>query len=144
MSSPESSLTTPVSGAASELLGALATEFAVESVDSVWVFPPRRIGAAESTVIVLALYCDDDDRRRIVTARFIGRRARNGGIVIERELAEHGIAPADRIERLIDGVLRRLGDDPAATPHAARIEGQPARWLELLAAHEPSPADPGA
>lgn len=131
-------------GVTGELLGSLTSELAVESIDSVWVFPPRRLGDAESTVVVLALYCDDADRRRIVTARFISRRQRNGALAVEREVAEHGIAPAERVERLIDGVLRRLGDEPGETPQAARIEGQPDRWLELVAQHSPSAAAPGA
>ena len=42
------------------------------------------------------------------------------------------MAPADRLTRVIDGVLRRLGDDLAATPQTARISGEAERFAALI------------
>ncbi|HET7040946.1 MAG TPA: hypothetical protein VFI13_02960, partial [Gemmatimonadales bacterium] len=66
---------------------------------------------------------------------------KNGNLAIEQDLSEHGIAPADRIDRLIEGVLRRLGDDLSAAPLTARIAGAPDRWNELLESAQ-APAGP--
>lgn len=116
-----------------------------ESIDEVWIFPTRRIGSARSAVAVIALFEEAGERRRIVTARATDRKGPRNKTVVALDFAEHGSAPADRVARLIDGVLRRLDEDLAdAPPRAVRIEGQSERWLELVAEHQSTASDPTA
>jgi hypothetical protein len=116
------------------LLGRLAHELSVTTIDEVWMFPTRRLSGFESTVIVLSLYADEHDRRHVVTAHFKAMRNKRGEATIEMALEDHAVAPADRLIRVIDGVLRRLGDDLAATPQAARISGEEERYQALIEA----------
>ena len=123
-------------GAIPALLDRMTTAVPFESIDELWLFPTRRIAGVESTVIVLALYTDQPDRRRVATAHFKATRNKRGEAKVETDLRDHAIAPADRLTRVIDGVLRRLGDDLATTPpKSARISGQEDRWLALVEAN---------
>ncbi|MGH7471671.1 MAG: hypothetical protein ACRENP_27275 [Longimicrobiales bacterium] len=116
------------------LLTRLAQAVPVTTIDEVWLFPTRRLSGFESTVIVLSLYTDEPDRRRVVTAHFKATRNKRGEATIDTSLEDHAVAPADRLIRVIDGVLRRLGDDLAATPQAARISGEEERYQALIEA----------
>lgn len=106
----------------------------VPTIDEVWVFPTRRAGKAESTVVVVSAFDDEDSRRRVVTAHFSTRPGNGRKVISETKLTEHGIAPADRIGRLIEGVLRRLDEELASLPpRSARIQGDAERWNRFLA-----------
>jgi hypothetical protein len=122
------------SGGIPALLERLSRELAVSRIDELWLFPTRRLTGFESTVLVLSLYTDETDRRRVVTAHFKAIRNKRGEATVETRLEEQAVAPADRLIRVIDGVLRRLGDDLAATPQAARISGEPERYEALIEA----------
>lgn len=115
------------------LLEALARAIPIADIDELWLFPPRRIGAADSTVVVVAAFADDHARRRVLTARFSVSRDPKGHLVLQQDLAEHGAAPADRIPRLVDGVLRRLDEPADAAPTHLRVGGSDERWAEALA-----------
>ena len=106
----------------------------VPTIDEVWVFPTRRAGKAESTVVVVSAFDEVDSRRRVVTAHFSTRPGNGRKVISETKLTEHGIAPADRIGRLIEGVIRRLDEELASLPpRSARIEGDAERWDRFLA-----------
>ena len=108
------------------LLERLALVVPVNTIDELWLFPTRRLAGFESTVLVLSLYTDTHDRRRVATLHFKAVRNKRGEATVEHVLEDHAVAPADRLTRVIDGVLRRLGDDLAATPQTARISGEEA------------------
>ena len=174
------------------ILQALARALPPEAIDELWIFPPRRIGAGQSTVVVASAFeqsppapagpaivqdpaeivagdiapqgealpgaaADDDtdadlagadevaasgdvaspddepsDRRRILTARFTLGKNPQHQPELRHELAEHGAAPAERVGRVVDGVFRRLDDEPEPPRHA-RIAGDREKWAELLA-----------
>ena len=114
------------------LLGRLAQTVPVQSIDELWLFPTRRIVGVESTVLVLSRYTDETDRRRVETVHFKATRNKRGEATIETILQDHAVAPADRLTRVIDGVLRRLGDDLSASPRAARISGETERYEALV------------
>jgi hypothetical protein len=114
------------------LLERLAVSLPPETIDELWLFPTRRLSGAESTVIVLALYTDVSDRRKVATVRFRATRNKKGEATVETVVEDHAVAPADRLTRVIDGVLRRLGDDLSATPRTARISGETERWEALI------------
>ena len=138
------------------LLEALARALPPETIDELWIFPARRLGAAaQSTVIVASAFeaatgappvaqppaAEEpgqvpgievpSDRRRIITARFTLAGDPRTKQELHHELAEHGAAPAERVGRVVDGVVRRLDDEPEPPRHA-RIGGDTARWTELL------------
>jgi len=126
-------------GGVPALLERLVATVPVETMDEVWIFPTRRMPGFESTVVVLSLFTDDtDDRRRVVTAHFKAVRNKRGEATVETILSEHAVAPPDRLERIIDGVLRRLGDDSvlATPPRSAQLRGLAERWIALVQAIE--------
>jgi hypothetical protein len=125
-------------GAAATLLAGLAGEVRVEMIDEIWIFPSRLSGKQESTVIVAAAFVEGaGDRRRILTAHHIARqeegKRRVRKVSEQQTITEQGVVPADRVERLVEGVLRRLDEELAALPpRAVRIGGEAERWEELL------------
>jgi hypothetical protein len=121
-------------GGVPALLNRLAVAVPPETIDELWIFPTRRLAGVGSTVLVLALYSDEPDRRRVATVHFKATRNKKGEATVETVLEDHAVAPADRLTRVIDGVLRRLGDDLAATPRTARISGDVDRWEALVEA----------
>lgn len=119
-------------GGVPALLERLADTVPVDSIDELWLFPTRRIAGVESTVLVLSRYTDEVDRRRVETVHFKATRNKRGEAAVETVLQDHAVAPADRLTRVIDGVLRRLGDDLSATPRSARLSGERERWEALV------------
>lgn len=116
-------------------LAAAAERISPERVDAVWLFPARQLGARESGVAVLSVFAEGDEGRRtrtIFTLHYVleppAPRAR---AVRTDELAEQGTVPLDRVDRIIEGVLRRL--DVPETPDVRETGGDAARWAELLA-----------
>ena len=127
------------SGGVPALLERLVATVPVEAMDEVWIFPTRRMPGFESTVVVLSLFTEDaEDRRRVATAHFKAVRNKRGEATVETILSDHAVAPPDRLERIIDGVLRRLGDDSvlATPPRSAHIRGLAERWTALVQAIE--------
>lgn len=116
-------------------LEGLAARIVPERIERVWLFPSRQLRERESGLAVLALYpqgeVSDREQRQLLTLRYEATREHRGMRRLE-ELIEEGSAPAERIERVIAGVLRRLGDAPEA-PRAVWIGGEPRRWTQLLA-----------
>jgi hypothetical protein len=122
------------SGGVPALLERLSASVPIDSIDELWLFPTRRLTGVESTVLVLSLYTDEHDRRRVATVHFKATRNKRGEATVETVLEDHAVAPADRLTRVIDGVLRRLGDDLSSTPRAARISGEDERYEALIEA----------
>jgi hypothetical protein len=118
-------------GAPHVLLARVALQVPVALMDYVWIFPARRIANGESIVVVIGAF-DEADRRRVITARFTVLRNRRGEASVTAVFDEHGAAPHDAIPRIVQGVLRRLGEDVAAEPQEVAIAGMQRRWDELL------------
>jgi hypothetical protein len=132
----------PDPGLAAAHLADLGARIGVAAIDELWVFPTRRLGTLDSTVIVVSAFAEgEDDRRRVLTAHYTVRRDPRGRPVVQQEIVEHAIAPADRIARVVDGVLRRLDEEfAAAAPRPARIAGDEQRFAELVERIGGSPA----
>jgi hypothetical protein len=122
------------------LMEQLGTQIDPSAVDELWLFPTRRVAGVESTVFVLSLL-EPEERRRVITAHMRATRSKRGEPTIETKLDEHATAPAERLPRVIEGVLKRLSDDYASTPPShARIECSPERWhavIEVLTSAKP-------
>lgn len=126
-----------------ELLRAIERRLDVGEIDRLWVFAERRVGSERSTLVVLSAYEESGDRRRVFTARSVPGEQGTGtvpreqgagnGSAAECRLVEEGIAPPDRIGRLVEGVLRRLDDEvPEEAPVLFEIGGEAERWAAAL------------
>ena len=104
----------------------------VVTIDYIWLFPARRIAIGESIVVVIGAFDDDPDRRRVSTAHFTVSRNKKGAATVNARFVEHGSAPVDAVPRIVQGVLRRLGEDAEASPREEQIGGESARWDELI------------
>jgi hypothetical protein len=133
-------------GALHALVEQVAGHVPVAIIDHLWIFPPRRIAVGESVVIVVGAL-DEADRRRVITGRFTITRNRRGEASVKVRYDEHGTAPVDALARIVQGVLRRLGEDAEAEPQEVAIAGRQQRWDELvveLGGRPRSPAEPPA
>lgn len=136
-------------GAPYALLRRLALSVPVDAIDTLWLFPTRRASGVESTVAVISAFeIGDDDRRRVGAVRWLVTRDRRGNATVEEEMHEYATAPADALPRVVDGVLRRLGDDTREPPRTVELAGDRTTWNELLrelgAPPEPTPGDDAA
>lgn len=115
------------------LLVSLASRVSTHALDELWIFPPKQSARQESALVVVSAFDADPERRRILTARYMATRGPDGRYTVEESLVEHAVAPRDRVERVIDGVVRRLDDDLAQlAPVPSRIGGETERWTALL------------
>lgn len=119
-------------GAMHALLQRVPDRVAVEQIDFVWIFPPRRVAVGESIVMVVAAFDEDPERRRVITAHFTVSRNRKGAATVNARFDEHGAAPADAVARIVQGVLRRLGEEAVAEPRAEQIVRSQERWNALV------------
>ncbi|MEO5511796.1 MAG: hypothetical protein ABIV28_04990 [Longimicrobiales bacterium] len=124
--------TLPDLGALHALLQALTTRVAISDIDELWIFPTRRIAIGESTVVVLSMFDEDPERRRVLTARFTVSRDKKGVATVNDKLDEYGTAPLDAVARVVDGVVRRLGEEIEKPPRREIIDRSTDAWLALL------------
>lgn len=116
-------------------LAAAAEHTPPEQVDQLWIFPPRPLGARESGLAVLALFTEPDARgqRRTLHTLTYEAEALTGGKTRRVDARqEEGTVPADRLDRIVDGMVRRLGGG-TETPEVRDVGGDPAAWARLLA-----------
>lgn len=124
-----------VNPALAAALAAAAERIPPERVDAVWLFPARQLGARESGLAVLSVFPEGDEAQRTRTIHtlhyVVEPPAPRARAVRTDELAEQGTVPLDRVDRIIEGVLRRL--DVPETPDVRETAGDADRWRELLA-----------
>jgi hypothetical protein len=119
-------------GALHSLIQRIPDHVPVENIDYVWIFPARQIAVGESTVVVVGALDADPERRTVVTAHFTVSRNRKGAATVKDRFDEHGSAPEPAVPRIVQGVLRRLGEDADAEPRAEQINGDAERWNALI------------
>lgn len=126
------------------LLAGLERRIPAETVDELWAFPTRKAGSMESCLLVASVFEAEGDRRLILTVRGVARKDAKGKIELQQELVEQGVAPADRVVRLLEGVLRRLDDAlTAEPPRTFEIGGDAQRWRDAVRALTGAAADDG-
>ena len=119
-------------GALHALVQQVPSHVAIDLIDYVWIFPPRRIAIGESVVVVVGAFAEDTTRRRVITARFTVSRNKKGVAQVTPRFDEHGTAPEPAVARIVQGVLRRLGEDAEAEPREEQIGGDVLRWDALI------------
>jgi len=114
-------------------LAGVAGRIAPERVVQVWIFPPRPVAARETGLAVLVVAAEDeaDARRTIWTLRYDAETGKGGKTTRTDALEEQGTVPPDRVDRIVDGVVRRLeaGSD---APDVRETGGDAGAWRALL------------
>ena len=120
----------------------LGAHIGPESIDRLWIFPPMVNGRRERGLVTASrVPADADDERRIlVTAAYLGERT-GKGLAVDVLIDEQGIAPPDAFPRVMEGVVRRAGED-LGEAREVEIGRDPARFLELLDEFERDHLDP--
>ena len=122
---------TGVPEALSATLRMLAERLGAESLDRVWIFPPRVRGRKEWGLVAASRYHPDASERRLLfTAPYTAERTGQGPVV-ESSLHEEGEAPPDRFPRVMNGVARRSGEE-LGEPREVEIGGDPERLQHLI------------
>ena len=106
-----------------------------EALDCLWIFPPMVRGRKEWGLVAASCF-EEDGGRRLVTARYSAERT-GKGLSVESELCEEGSAPADRMPRIMEGVVRR-GPRPLGSPRVVELGGALPAFEELMSAYEPA------
>jgi hypothetical protein len=108
-----------------------------ESLDRLWIFPPRVRGRKEwGLVAATRFHPEVPERRLLFTARYTAERTRTGPVV-DATLSEEGEAPPDRFPRVMDGVVRRGGEE-LGEPKEVEIGGDVQRFQDLIEELDPS------
>ena len=102
-------------------------------ISRIWIFPAHRVKARETGLAVLALLPEDEDRSDMFSLHTLRYHAASekGKLQLDQSLAEEGSTTADRIDRVIAGVLARSGTEPGE-PFVADLGGRADAWDELL------------
>jgi hypothetical protein len=109
----------------------LAERLGAESLDRVWIFPPRVRGRKEWGLVAASRFHPEAAERRLLfTAPYTAERTGQGPVV-ESSLSEEGEAPPDRFPRVMNGVVRRSGED-VGEPREVEIGGDPQRFQDLI------------
>lgn len=122
----------PITVPLARLLAEMSAHVPPERIEQAWIFPPRHHRELETGLVVLALRGEDaaaGDVREVVTVRYEQRAGEAGS----RVAAGHGWAPAERLPRLIDGVVRRLGVE-GEDPVVVVTGGDVSEWAGQVAA----------
>jgi hypothetical protein len=95
----------------------IAQAWPVERIDRLWLFPPLIRGRKESGLVAVSCRVEqmpDDapdvpgDRRLLVTVSYAAERT-GKGLDLDVQIEEEGEAPADRLPRVMAGVVVRSG-----------------------------------
>lgn len=125
--------TEPDEGALPALVLRIEQRLPIDSIDALWIFPTRRAASVESTVMLAScLVTGEPARRNVFTVRFTVLRDKKGRPTIQEQLQEHATAPAEAVGRVVDGVVRRLGDEAAQPPRHEEISGNVERFDALI------------
>jgi len=98
-------------------------------IDRLWVFPPLIVGRKERGLVAASCFTEDG-ARRLYTALYSAERT-GTSLSVENRIAEEGRAPADRLLRVMQGVVRRSEID-LGEPRMVQIAGDPEKIKELL------------
>jgi hypothetical protein len=112
----------------------LAGRLEPREIDRLWIFPPLMKGRKEWGLVAVSCF-SDGGIRRLITASYQAERT-GTSLTVDCTLAEEGLAPPDRLPRVMTGVERRselaLGD-----PRMVEIGGEENRFKELLEEFDP-------
>lgn len=100
-------------------------------MDRIWIFPPRIRGRREDGLVAVSVPVGEGGGHRLFTAPYTAERT-GRALYFDVSLTEEGEAPADRLPRVMTGVVERAEED-LGDPEEVVIEGDPARFDEMMA-----------
>ncbi len=103
------------------------------AIDRLWIFPPLVQGRREWGLVAASCF-DGRGARRLVTARYSAERT-GKGLYLDSELLDEGVAPADRLPRVMEGVVKR-GPEPLGSPRLVEVEGGVEAFESLMADYD--------
>jgi hypothetical protein len=101
-----------------------------DAIDRLWIFPPLVRGRREWGLVAASCF-DGSHARRLITARYSAQRT-GRGLYLESQLLDEGVAPAERLPRVMAGVVRR-GPRPLGSPRLVEVAGGRSAFDSLMA-----------
>src|SRR5687768_14974268 len=108
----------------------LGDKIGATEIDRLWIFPPLIRGRREWGLVAASVYTGREERRRLLSAAYVAERT-GQGLSVVHDLDEQGEAPPDRLPRVMDGVVRRAGEE-LGEPREVVLEGVTETFDELL------------
>ena len=108
----------------------LRARLRVENIDRMWIFPPVCNGRREQGLVAVSTFQDGEERRSMVTVAYNAEQT-GKGVTIEPSFTREGEAPADRFPGVMQGVVRRGGEEKGE-PREVQIGGSPEKFEELM------------
>ena len=99
------------------------------AIDRLWIFPPLVRGRREWGLVTASCF-DRGERRRLVTARYTAERT-GRGLFLDTRLVDEGVAPADKLPRVMEGVVRR-SVQPLGSPRLVDLDGAAEAFEALM------------
>ena len=118
-----------VPGALGEAVRRVGEELGVARLDRLWLFPPLARGRTESGLVAAGCFLEGD-RRLLVTLSYRAQE-RGAGVDFHPLLQEEGVAPRDRLPRVMEGVVQRF-DAELGSAREAELSGDPAAFEALV------------
>ena len=91
-----------------------------ETIDRLWIFPPLVRGRKEWGLVAASCF-EEEGARRLITARYSAERT-GKGLFLDAQMSEEGLAPADRLPRVMQGVVNRA-PGPLGSPRVVEVSG---------------------
>ena len=107
----------------------MARRLGESEIDRLWVFPPLIVGRKERGLVAASCFTEDG-ARRLYAAPYSAERT-GTSLSVENGITEEGQAPADRLPRVMQGVVRR-SDIDLGEPRTVEIAGDPEKLSALL------------
>lgn len=101
-----------------------------DAIDRLWIFPPLVRGRREWGLVAASCF-DGSHARRLITARYSAERT-GKGLYLESQLLDEGVAPAERLPRVMAGVVKR-GPRPLGSPRLVEVAGGRNAFDSLMA-----------
>lgn len=101
-----------------------------DAIDRLWIFPPLVRGRREWGLVAASCF-DGRHARRLITARYAAQRT-GKGLYLDSQLLDEGVAPAERLPRVMAGVVKR-GPRPLGSPRLVEVAGGRDAFDSLMA-----------
>ncbi len=99
------------------------------AIDRLWIFPPLISGRKEWGLVAASCF-HHDGGRKLITARYSAERT-GKGLYFDFRLLDEGVAPADRLPRVMEGVAKR-GPQPLGSPRLVEVGGGAEAFESLM------------
>ena len=135
LNKPEKSGGPGVPEALPRTLRSVGTRLGPSAIDCLWIFPPLVRGRREWGLVAASCF-EVDGARRLITARYSAERT-GKGLYMDAQLSDEGVAPPDRLPRVMEGVVQR-GPAPLGSPTLVEVGGDQPEFDSLFEGYDDS------